>query len=158
MTVATADLADREGPQVRSCDVQFRNFGGRAAFEGRIRTVRCFQDNALLKQVLSEPGDGQVLVVDGRGSLHTALIGDVIAEIGRSNGWRGVIINGAVRDSALLAEMDFGVKALGTNPRKSTKTGEGTVDEVIELGGIRFVPGEHVVSDQDGVVVITEPQ
>ncbi|MCI2418548.1 ribonuclease E activity regulator RraA [Saccharopolyspora sp. K220] len=157
MTLATADLADREGAQVRSCDVQFRNFGGRAAFEGRIRTVTCFQDNALLKDVLSEPGDGQVLVVDGRGSLHTALIGDVIAEIGRSNGWSGVIINGAVRDSALLADMDFGVKALGTNPRKSTKTGAGAVGEVIELGGIRFVPGEYVVSDRDGIVVITEP-
>ncbi|PKW18991.1 ribonuclease E activity regulator RraA [Saccharopolyspora spinosa] len=157
MAQATADLADREGPEVRSCDVQFRNFGGRAAFEGRVRTVTCFQDNALLKKVLSEPGDGQVLVIDGRGSLHTALIGDVIAEIGRSSGWSGVIINGAVRDSAVLAGMDFGVKALGTNPRKSTKTGEGTVDEVVELGGIRFVPGEYVVSDQDGVVVITEP-
>ncbi|MEV0702134.1 ribonuclease E activity regulator RraA [Saccharopolyspora sp. NPDC050389] len=157
MAQATADLADREGPEVRSCDVQFRNLGGREAFEGRIRTVTCFQDNALLKKVLSEPGDGQVLVIDGRGSLHTALIGDVIAEIGRSNGWSGVIINGAVRDSAVLAGMDFGVKALGANPRKSTKTGEGTVDEVIELGGIRFVPGERVVSDQDGIVVITEP-
>ena len=78
------------------------------------------------------------------------------AEIGRSNGWSGVIINGAVRDSAVLAGMDFGVKALGTNPRKSTKTGEGTVDEVVELGGVRFVPGEYVVSDQDGVVVLTD--
>ncbi|MFI0464727.1 ribonuclease E activity regulator RraA [Saccharopolyspora sp. 5N102] len=157
MAQATADLADREGPEVRSCDVQFRNLGGRGAFEGRIRTVTCFQDNALLKKVLSEPGDGQVLVIDGRGSLHTALIGDLIAEIGRSNGWSGVIINGAVRDSAVLAGMDFGVKALGTNPRKSTKTGEGTVDDVVELGGVRFVPGEHVVSDQDGIVVIAEP-
>lgn len=157
MAQATADLADREGPEVRSCDVQFRNLGGRAAFEGRIRTVTCFQDNALLKKVLSEPGDGQVLVIDGGGSLHAALIGDVIAEIGRSSGWSGVIINGAVRDSAVLAGMDFGVKALGTNPRKSTKTGEGTVDEVVELGGVRFVPGEYVVSDQDGVVVVTEP-
>ncbi|MBB5152694.1 ribonuclease E activity regulator RraA [Saccharopolyspora phatthalungensis] len=156
MTQATADLADREGPEVRSCDVQFRNLGGRAAFEGRIRTVTCFQDNALLKKVLSEPGDGQVLVIDGGGSLHTALIGDVIAEIGRSNGWSGVIVNGAVRDSAVLAEMDFGVKALGTNPRKSTKTGAGAVDEVVEFGGVRFVPGEHVVSDHDGIVVVTE--
>jgi regulator of ribonuclease activity A len=157
MTLATADLADREGPEVRSCDVQFRNLGGRAAFEGRIRTVTCFQDNALLKKVLSEPGDGQVLVIDGGGSLRTALIGDVIAEIGRSNGWSGVVINGAVRDSAVLAEMDFGVKALGTNPRKSTKTGEGAADEVVELGGVRFVPGEYLVSDQDGIVVIIEP-
>ncbi|GAA0514966.1 putative 4-hydroxy-4-methyl-2-oxoglutarate aldolase [Saccharopolyspora subtropica] len=156
MTLTTADLADREGSEVRSCDVQFRNLGGRTAFAGQIRTVTCFQDNALLKKVLSEPGEGRVLVIDGGGSLHTALIGDVIAEIGRSNGWSGVIVNGAVRDSAVLAGMDFGVKALGTNPRKSTKTGEGTVDEVVELGGVRFVPGEYVVADHDGVVVVTE--
>ncbi|KEI44847.1 ribonuclease E activity regulator RraA [Saccharopolyspora rectivirgula] len=156
MTLSTADLADREGPEVRSCDVQFRNLGGRVAFSGRIRTVTCFQDNALLKKVLSEPGDGQVLVIDGQGSLHTALIGDVIAEIGRSNGWSGVVVNGAVRDSAVLAEMDFGVKALGTNPRKSTKTGEGEVDKVVEIGGVQFVPGETVVCDHDGVVVVKE--
>ena len=157
MAWATADLADREGPEVRSCDVQFRDLGGRVAFEGRIRTVTCFQDNALLKKVLSEPGDGAVLVIDGAGSVHTALVGDLIAELGRSNGWSGIVVNGAVRDSAVLGEMEFGVKALGTNPRKSTKTGEGTLDDVVELGGVRFVPGEYVCADHDGVVVISEP-
>ncbi|GAA4848766.1 ribonuclease E activity regulator RraA [Saccharopolyspora rosea] len=156
MGLATADLADREGPDVRSCDVQFRDFGGRRAFSGRIRTVTCFQDNALLKKILSEPGEGQVLVIDGGGSVHTALVGDLIAELGRSHGWSGIVVNGAVRDSAVLAELDFGVKALGTNPRKSSKTGAGTVDEVVELGGVRFVPGEYVVADSDGVVVVAE--
>lgn len=156
MDLSTADLADQEGPSVRSCDVQFRQYGARAVFAGRIRTVTCFQDNALLKKVLSEPGDGQVLVIDGGGSVHTALVGDLIAELGRSNGWNGVVINGAIRDSAIIGEMDFGVKALGTNPRKSTKTGDGTVDAVVELGGIQFVPGEHLVSDHDGVVVLAQ--
>ena len=137
--------------------VQFRSYGGRAVFSGRIRTVTCFQDNALLKKVLSEPGEGQVLVIDGAGSVHTALIGDLIAELGRSNGWSGVVVNGAVRDSAVIGEMDFGVKALGTNPRKSTKNGDGVVDENVELGEITFVPGEYLVSDQDGVVVLSEP-
>ena len=150
MTYSTADLADREGADVRSCDVQFRQYGGRAEFAGRIRTVTCFQDNALLKKVLSEPGEGQVLVIDGGGSVHTALIGDLIAELGRSNGWSGVVVNGAVRDSAVLAGMDFGIKALGTNPRKSTKNGDGLLDQVVQLGGVRFVPGEYLVSDQDG--------
>lgn len=154
MEQSTADLADREGASVRSCDVQFRSYGGRAAFAGRVRTVRCFQDNALLKKVLSEPGEGQVLVIDGAGSVHTALVGDLIAELGRSNGWSGVVVNGAVRDSAVLGQMEFGVKALGTNPRKSTKNGDGELDENVELGGITFVPGEHVVSDEDGVVVV----
>ena len=157
MDQSTADLADREGAAVRSCDVQFRSYGGRAVFSGGIRTVTCFQDNALLKKVLSEPGQGQVLVIDGAGSLHTALIGDVIAELGRSHGWSGVIAHGAIRDSAVIGEMDFGVKALGTNPRKSGKNGDGAVDEDVEIGGVTFRPGEHVYCDQDGIVVVSEP-
>ena len=151
---ATADLVDDIGPDVRSCDVQFRQFGGRTEFAGPISTVRCFQDNALLKSVLSEPGDGRVLVIDGDASVHTALVGDLIAELGRSNGWAGLIINGAVRDAAALRGIDIGIKALGTNPRKSTKTGAGERDVPVTFGGVTFAPGEVVHSDDDGIVVI----
>ncbi|MEE6178158.1 ribonuclease E activity regulator RraA [Mycobacterium sp. 050134] len=157
MTVSfrpTADLVDEIGADVRSCDLQFRQFGGRAEFAGPITTVRCFQDNALLKSVLSEPGAGGVLVVDGAGSLHTALVGDLIAELARSNGWAGLIVNGAVRDAAALRGIDIGIKALGTNPRKSTKTGAGERGVEISLGGVTFVPGETAFSDDDGIVVI----
>lgn len=150
----TADLVDDIGPDVRSCDLQLRQFGGRPAFAGRISTVRCFQDNALLKSVLSEPGDGGILVVDGAGSLHAALVGDVIAELGRSNGWSGLIINGAVRDASTLRTLDIGIKALGTNPRKSTKSGEGERDVPVTFGGVTFVPGEIGHSDDDGIVVL----
>ena len=150
----TADLVDDIGADVRSCDVQFRQFGGRTEFAGPITTVRCFQDNALLKSVLSGPGDGAVLVVDGGGSLHTALVGDVIAELGRSNGWAGLIINGAVRDAATLKTLAIGIKALGTNPRTSTKTGSGERDVVVSLGGIDFRPGDLAFSDDDGIVVV----
>ncbi|MEZ0384877.1 MULTISPECIES: ribonuclease E activity regulator RraA [Mycobacteriaceae] len=150
----TADLVDDIGADVRSCDLQFRQLGGRNEFAGRINTVRCFEDNALLKSVLSEPGDGGVLVIDGAGSLHTALVGDLIAELARSNGWTGLIVHGAVRDAAMLRTLDIGIKALGTNPRKSTKTGAGERDVVVELGGIAFVPGETVYSDDDGIVVV----
>lgn len=150
----TADLVDDIGADVRSCDLQFRQLGGRNEFAGRISTVRCFEDNALLKSVLSEPGDGGVLVIDGAGSLHTALVGDLIAELARSNGWTGLIVHGAVRDAAMLRTLDIGIKALGTNPRKSTKTGAGERDVVVELGGIAFVPGEIVYSDDDGIVVV----
>ncbi|AEF38502.1 ribonuclease E activity regulator RraA [Hoyosella subflava] len=151
---ATADLADEIGPEIKSCDTQFTQFGGRREFAGRITTVKCFQDNALLKSILGEPGNGGVLVIDGEGSVHTALVGDVIAELGRSNGWSGLIINGAVRDAAVLGTLDFGVKALGTNPRKSTKTGAGERDVPIEIGGITFAPGDILHSDDDGVVVV----
>jgi len=151
----TADLVDEIGPDVRSCDLQLRQFGGRRIFAGPISTVRCFQDNALLKSVLSEPGDGGVLVIDGAASVHCALVGDLIAELGRSSGWAGLIINGAVRDASTLRTLDIGIKALGTNPRKSTKTGAGERDVAVAFGGVTFSPGEIAYSDDDGVVVIT---
>ena len=150
----TADLVDEIGPDVRSCDLQLRQFGGRSDFVGPITTVRCFEDNALLKSVLSEPGSGGVLVIDGDGSLHAALVGDVIAGLARDNGWAGLIINGAVRDAATLRTLDIGIKALGTNPRKSTKTGEGVRDVAVEFGGVMFVPGHIAYSDDDGIVVV----
>ncbi|BBY81374.1 ribonuclease E activity regulator RraA [Mycolicibacterium pulveris] len=150
----TADLVDEIGPDVRSCDLQLRQFGGRAQFAGTITTVKCFQDNALLKSVLSEPGHGGVLVIDGDGSLRTALVGDLIAGLGVQNGWAGLIINGAVRDAATLRTLDIGVKALGTNPRKSTKTGAGQRDIPVGFGGVVFTPGDIAYSDDDGIVVI----
>ena len=150
----TADLVDEIGPDVCSCDLQLVQYGGRSQFAGPISTVRCFEDNALLKSVLSEPGDGRVLVIDGAGSTHTALVGDVIAELARSNGWSGLIINGAVRDSAILRTLDIGIKALGTNPRKGTKTGDGVRDAAVDFGGVVFVPGHIAYSDDDGIVVV----
>jgi regulator of ribonuclease activity A len=151
----TADLVDEIGPDVRSCDLQFGQYGGRSQFAGPITTVKCFQDNALLKSLLSEPGNGGVLVIDGDGSLHTALVGDVIAGLGLGNGWAGLIINGAVRDAATLRTLDIGIKALGTNPRKSTKTGNGHRDVAVEFGGVVFAPGEIAYSDDDGIVVVS---
>lgn len=155
--VATADLADEIGPGIRSCDTQFIQFGGHESFAGRIVTIRTFQDNLLVKQTLGEPGDGRVLVVDGGASVHTALVGDIIAGRGVDNGWAGVVVNGAVRDSAILRTLPIGLKALGTNPRKSTQTGEGSEKDVtVEFGGISFVPGDMLYSDADGVVVRSE--
>ena len=150
----TADLVDEIGSDVRSCDIQFRQFGGRPEFAGPISTVRCFHDNALLKSILSQPSAGGVLVIDGAGSLHAALVGDVVAELARSSGWAGLVIHGAVRDAAALRGIDIGIKALGTNPRKSTKTGAGQRDVEISLGGVAFVPGEIAYSDDDGIVVV----
>jgi regulator of ribonuclease activity A len=150
----TADLVDDIGPDVRSCDVQFRQFGARTEFAGPVSTVRCFEDNALLKSVLSQPGGGGVLVIDGAASLHTALVGDVIAELARSNGWVGLVVHGAVRDAAALRAIDIGIKALGTNPRKSTKTGAGERDVAVTLGGVTFEPGDIAYCDDDGIVVV----
>ncbi len=156
--LGTADLVDRLGEDVRSCDVQFTSFGGRQQFAGPARTLRCSQDNALLKQTLSSPGDGAVLVVDGGASLHTALVGDVIAGLGVTNGWSGLVLLGAIRDSVAIAGLPLGVKALGTNPRKSRKAGQGEVDVPVGFGGVTFLPGEHVFSDGDGILVLAEAE
>ena len=150
----TADLVDEHGEALQSCDLQLRQYGARTSFSGAISTVRCHQDNALVKSTLNSPGEGRVLVVDGAGSLHTALMGDLIAAAAVRNGWSGVVINGAVRDVTALRELDLGVKALGSNPRKSAKDGAGEVDVPVEFGGVRFVPGEQLVSDDDGIVVL----
>jgi regulator of ribonuclease activity A len=150
----TADLVDDIGTDVRSCDVQFRQFGAHTQFAGPITTVRCSHDNALLKSILSTPGASGVLVIDGGASLHTALVGDLIAELARSNGWAGLIVHGAVRDAAALRDIEIGIKALGTNPRKSGKTGAGERDVTLSFGGVDFVPGDIAYSDDDGIVIV----
>jgi regulator of ribonuclease activity A len=154
---ATADLVDdltASGGEVRTCELQFLDLGGRNRFSGPVRTVRCLEDNALLRNVLSTDGTGAVLVVDGGGSLRTALSGDLIAGLAVTNGWAGLIINGAVRDSLALAELPIGIKALGTNPRKSSKTGAGESDIPVTFGGLTFGVGDSVFSDEDGVLVV----
>ena len=151
--ISTADLYDERGDQLRSVSLQFLNLGGMSGFSGPIRTVRCFQDNALLKSLLSSPGEGAVLVIDGGGSLETALVGDIIAALAVDNGWAGLLVNGAVRDRIALGTLPIGVKALGSNPAKSTKTGAGEVDVIVEIGGVQFVPGATVWCDDDGILV-----
>jgi regulator of ribonuclease activity A len=111
----------------------------------------------LVKQRVSEPGHGRVLVVDGEGSLRVALVGDVVADLARDNGWTGLLIYGAVRDVASLAGLELGVKALGTNPRPSGKTGAGEIDAPVTFGGVTFRPGAMLYSDEDGVVVVDSP-
>lgn len=150
---STADLYDLHGDDLQSLPLQLRSFGAHRAFDGPIRTVRCFEDNALVKQLLSSPGDGAVLVIDGAGSHGTALMGDMIAQLAVDSGWAGVIINGCVRDSVAISTMPLGVKALGTNPRKSRKEGTGEVDVAVEFGGVIFRPGAQLFADEDGVLV-----
>ncbi|KAB1662516.1 RraA family protein [Pseudoclavibacter chungangensis] len=153
MTISTADLYDEHGEALQSVWLQLRNLGGVAAFSGPIRTVRCFEDNVLLKEVVSSPGDGAVLVVDAAGSLRRAVMGDMIAKIAADNGWAGAVINGVVRDRAALLDIPLGIKALGSNPRKSTKLGLGVADEIVEFGGVVFRPGATLWSDEDGILV-----
>jgi regulator of ribonuclease activity A len=119
-----------------------------------VSTVRCFEDNVVLKATVSTPGDGRVLVVDGGGSMRYALLGDNIAAIARDNGWAGVVLNACVRDSVALDDLGFGVKALGTNPRPSLKGGDGEVDAPVTFGEVTFEPGAMLYADEDGVIVL----
>ena len=152
MNIATADLMDRDEPSLQSCSVQFRQFGAKRFFHGQIRTINTREDNALVKQVLATPGNGAVLVVDGGGSLRTALVGDVIAALAFTHGWSGLVLHGAVRDSVALGKIEIGIKALGTNPRKSAKKATGTLDVAVTFGDVTFKPGDWLYSDDDGVV------
>ena len=153
MTITTADLYDERGDALDSLALQLQDFGGVTAFDGPIRTVRCARDNALVKAVLATPGGAAVLVIDGGGSLDSALIGDVIAASAVQNGWAGVIVHGAIRDRDAIRMLPLGVKALGSNPRKSAKDGVGEVDVEVVIAGVRFAPGRRVWADADGVLV-----
>jgi len=150
---ATADLMDAHEAVLQSCDLQFRDFGGQVRFHGPIRTVLCREDNVLVRATLSQPGRGGVLVVDGAGLLHRALIGDVIAGLAIQNGWAGVVVHGAIRDAAAIRSMEIGLKALGTNPRRCAKTGAGAVDVPVAFGGVIFTVGAYLYADEDGIVV-----
>jgi regulator of ribonuclease activity A len=152
--LSTAEVCDRFGQQARVLDLPLRSFGGRTAFCGPVRTVRCHRDNALVDQLLRDPGTGSVLVVDGNGSQRSALLGHQLAEAARVNGWSGVIVNGAVRDVAVLEQTDLGVAALGACPERSSTSGRGEVDADLALGGVSIRPGDVVVADRDGVVVL----
>ncbi|WP_460773209.1 ribonuclease E activity regulator RraA [Microbacterium sp. GXF7504] len=153
MTIATADLYDERGDALDSLALQLHDIGGRVAFDGPVRTIRCHRDNALVKQVLGTPGDGAVLVVDGGGSLESALVGDLIAASAVEHGWAGIIVHGAIRDREAIGRLPLGVKALGSNPRKSAKDGVGEVDVPVRIAGVDFVPGKHVWADADGILV-----
>ncbi|MDQ2699642.1 MAG: ribonuclease E activity regulator RraA [Actinomycetota bacterium] len=153
MTTATADLYDERGDELDSLALQLHDFGGRVAFDGPVRTVRCHRDNALVKAMLATPGGGAVLVIDGGGSLESALVGDLIAASAVEHGWAGLIVHGAIRDRVAIGTLALGVKALGSNPRKSAKAGIGEVDVPVTIAGVVFTPGARVWADADGVLV-----
>lgn len=153
MYFTTADLCDEQGERFASLAMQLTDFGRTRKFTGRIRTLRCLEDNALLKSVVSQKGDGQVLVVDGLGSTKSALVGENVARTAASNGWAGIVINGAVRDSAQLACIPLGIRALASSPRRSAQTGAGEIDINLQFGDVTFRPEAILYADSDGVIV-----
>lgn len=150
----TADLCDEfEDALQYAQGGLLRDFGGARFFCGRICTVQCLEDNSKVKEAVAEDGRGKVLVIDGGGSLQRALVGDQIALKAAQNGWQGIVVNGCIRDSAEIAKIKIGVKALGTIPRKTPKRGSGVRDVPVSFAGVLFKPGEVLVGDEDGIVV-----
>lgn len=158
MSYHTADLLDANEERLADGSLRvatpiLRAYGGRPAFAGRIVTLRCFEDNSKVREIVSAPGKGQVLVIDGAGSLRRALLGDQLAELAHKNGWEGVVVNGCIRDSAAIAAIDLGVRALATHPLKTVKRGQGEIGVPLAFAGIAFLPGEWLCADEDGIIV-----
>jgi regulator of ribonuclease activity A len=154
MALSTCDLCDKYGEKARVVPPAFRHFGGKRRFHGPVVTARCPEDNSRLKELANTAGAGRVLVIDGGGSLRRALLGDMIGKEALDHGWAGVVVHGAVRDCAALAELELGVMALGLMPRRSLKNGDGQVDLVVEIAGVVCAPGDMLFADEDGIVLI----
>jgi regulator of ribonuclease activity A len=150
---ATADLCDAFASVVHLVAPIFREYGGVSRFAGPLETVRVFEDNALVAQVLETVGQGRVLVVDGGGSLACALVGGRLAALAHANGWAGLVINGCIRDAAKIREIPVGVKAINTSPIRSGKTGAGHRGVSLSFAGVTFSPGHYLYADEDGIVV-----
>lgn len=152
--MSTPDLCDELGDDARVVAGDFRIYGGREVFDGPVRTVQCLEDNSRVKELLAEPGDGAVLVVDGGSSLRCALLGDLIAAGAVEQGWAGVVIAGAVRDVEILRTLDIGVRALGSVPRRSNRQGRGEADVPVTIGEVEIAVGDHLYADATGIVVV----
>ena len=153
MTFSTADLHDEHEGKVRVANILMQSYGQKTRFSGPISTVKCFEDNSLVRTALEEPGNGRVLVVDGGGSIRCALVGDKLAELGMENGWEGLIVHGCIRDSAVISTLGIGIKALGANPRRSVKKGVGERDIPLNFADANFTPGDYLYADEDGILL-----
>ena len=156
MSLKTADLSDANEDKVAIAEPVFADFGGNIMFHGEIRTLKIFEDNSLVRQCVSEPGEGQVLVVDGGGSMRCALLGGNLAALAVKNGWAGIVIYGCIRDSEEIGDEPLGVKALGTHPRKTPKNGVGEKEVTVRFADVTFVPGQFLYADEDGMLVSAE--
>ncbi|MBA1242700.1 MULTISPECIES: ribonuclease E activity regulator RraA [Pseudomonas] len=157
MHYLTPDLCDAYPEHVQVLEPMFSNFGGRDSFGGEIVTIKCHEDNSLVKAQVETDGKGKVLVVDGGGSLRRALLGDLLAEKAAHNGWEGVLIYGCIRDVDMIAQTDLGVQALATHPMKTDKRGIGDLNVPVTFAGVTLKPGDYLYADNNGVIVSPVP-
>lgn len=153
MTRSICDLYDAHRDLVQVAQPIFTDYGGVRSFHGAIATIRCHEDNLLLKQTLATPGNGRVMVVDGTGSTWCALLGDVLAGLAVQHGWSGVIVNGAVRDVETTRDVPVGIRALAACPRKPAQLGAGEREVPVSFAGVTFAPGMFLYADPNGIIV-----
>ena len=153
---STPDLCDQYPELVQAVEPMFSNFGGRESFGGQVVTVKCFEDNSRVKELVSTPGEGRVMVVDTGGSMRRACLGDMLAEKASANGWSGIIIYGCIRDVDEIMATDIGVQALGVHPIKTDKKGIGEIDIAVTFGGVTFNSGDYIYADNNGIILSPE--
>jgi regulator of ribonuclease activity A len=153
MAISVPDICDEHSEEISVLEPVFSDYGGRRKFSGEVVTIKCFEDNSLVRDLVNSEGRGRVIVVDGGGSLRRAMLGDLLAAKAAENGWQGLLINGCVRDVEILETIDLGVKALNSHPVKTEKLGVGQLDVPVEFAGARIIPGRYLYSDANGVVV-----
>ena len=155
-TISTPDLSDA-APEARALELQFVNYGAIRQFGGQVVTIKCHEDNSLVKACVEEPGNGRVIVVDGGGSMRRSLLGDMLAEKAAAQGWAGLVINGVIRDVDQIAVTALGVQALGSCPVKTEKLGMGQRDIPVTIGGVDIDPGDYLYADNNGVLISKVP-
>jgi regulator of ribonuclease activity A len=152
MNIVLPDLCDQH-PEVEVFELIFNNYGGKCAFGGEVVTVKCFEDNSLVKELVATNGIGKVMVVDGGGSLRAALLGDMLAEKAVKNGWEGIIVYGCIRDIDIIRTLDLGVQALNIHPRKTEKRGLGDLNVPVTFAGLTVQPNMFIYADNNGIIL-----
>ena len=157
MDYNTSDLCDLFADNVDVVDPMFISYGGRSSYGGEVSTVKCFEEKGLIQNVLSQPGAGKVLLVDGGGSTRRALIDYNTALMAMENGWEGIICYGSVREVDGLGELDLGIHAIASIPVNAESEHIGEVDVAVNFGGVTFLPEDHIYADSTGIILSPEP-
>ena len=157
MFIDTSELCDLYAEQVDVVEPIFSSFGGVSDFYGKVTTVKCFESNGLIAEVLEENGEGRVLVIDGGGAVRRGLIDVELAQLAVDNGWEGIIVYGAVRQIQQLENLDIGIHALAPIPVSADESSAGESDIPVNFGGVTFFPEDYIYADLTGIILSQEP-
>lgn len=157
MEYNTSALCDIYLDQVDVVEPMFSNFGGSASFAGQLTTVKCFEDNGLIRKVLEQDGVGRVLLIDGGGSLRRALIDADLSSLAEENEWEGIVVYGCVREVDELEDMNIGIQALAAIPVGAAQQSVGEIDVAVNFGGVTFLPEDYLYADNTGIIISQEP-